>query len=84
MVLQTDRSRRSSIDQVAASSADHAVTALPRHWAKYWSKAMAKQDFSSPDRIDPIAFNRALWRGLKAGVPYPGTAVGTDRTKDEQ
>jgi DNA-binding beta-propeller fold protein YncE len=51
--------------------ADHAVRVLPKHSAAYWTKAMAGQDFSGPDRIDPLTFNRALWRGLKGDQPYP-------------
>jgi DNA-binding beta-propeller fold protein YncE len=49
---------------------DHAVNAVPRHSASYWTKAMAGQDFSGPDRINPVTFNRALWRGLKGDEPY--------------
>jgi hypothetical protein len=45
--------------------ADHASNAVPRHSAVYWTKAMAGRDFSGPDRVDPVTFNRALWRGLK-------------------
>ncbi len=51
-------------------SASH--VSFPRHSAAYWAKAMAGQDFSGADRIDPIAFNRALWRGLKGQVTPPG------------
>jgi hypothetical protein len=35
---------------------------------------MAGLDFSRPDRVDPVAFNRALWRGLKGDQPYPAPA----------
>jgi DNA-binding beta-propeller fold protein YncE len=55
--------------------ADHASKTVPKHSAAYWTKAMAGQDFSGPDRIDPVTFNRALWRGLKGDAPYP------DKTK---
>jgi DNA-binding beta-propeller fold protein YncE len=52
-------------------SADHAYKAVPKHSAEYWSKVMAGQDFSAVDHVDPVTFNRALWRGLKGDVPYP-------------
>jgi hypothetical protein len=58
--------------------ADHAYDARPRRSAKYWSKVMAGQDFSGPDRIDPVAFNRALWRGLMGNAPYPVPPAGAD------
>ena len=50
---------------------DHAITDVPRHSAAYWAKAMANQDFSGPDRVDPVTFDQALWRGLKGNAPYP-------------
>jgi DNA-binding beta-propeller fold protein YncE len=56
--------------------AGHPVTAAnrqPRRSAAYWIKALAGQDFSEPDRIDPVAFNRALWQGFKGDAPYPAT-----------
>jgi hypothetical protein len=57
---------------------DHASIAIPRHSAAYWTKVMAGQDFSGPDRIDPLSFNRALWRGLKGDEPYPAPPTGAD------
>ena len=56
-------------------SADHVVIEAPRHSAAYWAKAMAVQDFSGPDRIDPVTFGEALWRGLKGAKPFPGRLV---------
>jgi len=58
--------------------ADHASNVAPRHSAAYWTKAMAGQDFSGPDRVNPVTFNRALWRGLKSDEPYPATPTGAD------
>jgi hypothetical protein len=57
--------------QLPLPPADHARSAAPAHSATYWMKAMAGQDFSGPDRVDPRSFNRALWRGLKGDAPYP-------------
>jgi DNA-binding beta-propeller fold protein YncE len=48
-----------------------ASIAQPKHSAAYWAKAMAGQDFSAVDRVDPTTFNRTLWRGLKGDAPYP-------------
>ena len=30
-------------------------------------------DFSQEDRLDAVAYNQLLWRGLMAGKPYPAT-----------
>jgi hypothetical protein len=49
----------------------HAKVDHPSHPAAYWTRAMAGQDFSAPDRIEPLTFNRALWRGIKGDTPYP-------------
>ena len=53
---------------------DHASIELPTHSAAYWTRAMAGQDFSGPDRIEPVSFNRTLWRGLMSDTPYPAAA----------
>jgi hypothetical protein len=50
---------------------EHAAASHPRHSASYWAKVLKGQDFSGPGRIEPITFNRALWRGLKGDTPYP-------------
>jgi len=64
--------------QLPLPPADHAYNAVPSHSAKYWTKAMAGQDFSGPDRVDPVTFNRALWRGLKGDGWYPDKPTGVD------
>jgi len=45
-------------------------TNCTNHDASYWAAAMKGQNFASEDRLDPLAFNRALWRGLGSG-PEP-------------
>jgi hypothetical protein len=55
--------------QLPLPSSDRAAIANPSHSAAYWAHAMANQDFSGPDRIDPESFNRALWHGLKGTKP---------------
>ena len=57
---------------------DRAIVAYPKHTAAYWIKAMAGQDFSGPDRIDPVTFNRALWRGIKGKMPFPQSATSAN------
>jgi len=44
----------------------------PTHDAKYWARVMKGFDFTKEDRIDPEAFNRILWKGLKGDQIYPG------------
>lgn len=51
-----------------------AKVAAPRRSAAYWAKAMAGQDFTQPDRIDPQTYTVALWRGLMGDRPFPGRA----------
>jgi hypothetical protein len=44
----------------------------PTHDAQYWARATKGFDFSKEDRVDPEAFNRILWKGLKGDTVYPG------------
>ena len=46
----------------------------PAHDAKYWARVTRGFDFSKEDRLDPEAFNRILWQGLKPDALYPGDA----------
>jgi hypothetical protein len=62
----------------------HGAIEYPAHPAAYWVKALAGQDFSGPDRVDPIVFNRALWRGLKANASYPVNRSGADLHHNQQ
>jgi DNA-binding beta-propeller fold protein YncE len=55
---------------------DHATIEYPRHSAAYWAKSMAGQNFSGPDRVDPVLFKRALWRGLKGNEPDSASQEG--------
>jgi hypothetical protein len=43
---------------------DQARIDYPKHSAAYWTKVMAYQDFSGPDRVNPRTFNRELWSGI--------------------
>lgn len=64
--------------QLPLPPALHACTVSPTHSSEYWVRAMAGQDFSKADRIEPVTFNQALWRGLKGDAPYPVSATGED------
>ncbi len=46
----------------------------PTHDAKYWANVTKGFDFSDADRVDPDAYNRIMWRGLKGDKVYPGDA----------
>jgi hypothetical protein len=45
--------------------------------AQFWQAAMAGQNFGSEDKLNPEAFNSALWRGLGVG-PEPALRDGRD------
>lgn len=64
--------------QLPLPAALHACNVSPAHSSEYWAQTMAGQDFSKPDRIDPVTFNRALWRGIKGDAPYPAGTSGED------
>jgi YVTN family beta-propeller protein len=48
------------------------------HDAKYWARVTKGFDFSKEDRVDPVAYNRILWQGLKGDAVYPGDANLTE------
>jgi hypothetical protein len=48
------------------------VVPKPTHDAQYWARVTKGLDFSKEDRVDPEAFNRILWKGLKDDTVYPG------------
>jgi len=55
------------------------ASARPQHSAAYWSKVMEGQDFEEEDKLDTVAYNRALWKGLMGDdVPYPTVRDGRD------
>jgi hypothetical protein len=61
-----------------AERAEAACVVKPRHGAAWWAAAMAGQDFSQEDRLDTVAYNLTLWRGLKGKEPYPVGRSGAD------
>ena len=53
---------------------------IPRstHDAAYWAEATKGMDFTVEDRVDPLAFNQILWKGLMGSKAYPETSSGLD------
>jgi len=56
---------------VVAGQTAGLVVPNPTHDAKYWAGATLGLDFTDADRVDPAVFNRILWAGMKANMPYP-------------
>jgi len=56
----------------------------PTHDAAYWEEATKGMDFSVEDRVDPVAFNRILWKGMMGGKPYPSSSSGDDLRQNRQ
>ncbi|HWA29860.1 MAG TPA: beta-propeller fold lactonase family protein [Rhizomicrobium sp.] len=50
----------------------------PAHDAAYWAKAMKGFDFTAEDRLDPVAYNLVLWKGIMGDKPYPAARPGTN------
>jgi hypothetical protein len=43
----------------------------PTHNARYWAAVTRGMDFSVEDKVDAVAYNKILWRGLMPKKPYP-------------
>jgi hypothetical protein len=50
----------------------HLVVPKPAHGGEYWAKVTKGLNFAQADRVDPVLYNRILWRGLKGDTVYPG------------
>jgi hypothetical protein len=55
------------------------IVPKPTHNAKYWARAMKGMDFSDADLVDPVEFNRILWKGMMGNKPYPPGLAGAER-----
>jgi hypothetical protein len=53
------------------------------HNAVYWARATKGLDFSDADRIDPLLYNRILWKGMMHGKPYPASLMKTQPDDDD-
>jgi hypothetical protein len=47
----------------------------PARPASYWIGKTKGLDFTAEDRVDAVAYNRLLWKGLMAGRPYPAATA---------
>ena len=55
------------------------------HDAKYWARVTRGFDFSDADLVDPVGYNRVLWRGTMGNKPYPAAlAYPKRREKGEK
>lgn len=41
------------------------------HDASYWARVTKGLDFSDADLVDPLVYNRILWKGMMHNRPYP-------------
>jgi hypothetical protein len=41
-------------------------------------------DFSDADRVDPVLYNRILWKGMMGGRPYPAALSGSSLRRNRQ
>ncbi len=57
---------------------------LSTHDAAYWAAATKGMDFTVEDRVDPMAFNQVLWKGLMGERPYPATSSGDNLGENRQ
>ena len=47
-----------------------------RHNAAYWARVTKGLDFSDSDRVDPLLYNRILWKGMMGNKPFPPSLNG--------
>ena len=71
-----------SADRFSTARNSAAATCVGRS-ADFWAAAMKGQDFRTEDRLNPDAFNSALWRGLGRG-PEPIVRDARDLRKDRE
>ena len=55
----------------------------PTHDAVYWARATKGLDFSDADRVDPLLYNRILWKGMMHDRPYPPSLMKTHSDDDD-
>ncbi|HTV75310.1 MAG TPA: beta-propeller fold lactonase family protein [Candidatus Acidoferrales bacterium] len=71
-------------DLVGSACTTGPVSALvhQKHDGRWWAQHTLGYDFSVPDKIDPAAFNRLLWLGIKGDVPMPDAVSKAKSTPD--
>ncbi|TKC81621.1 bifunctional YncE family protein/alkaline phosphatase family protein [Trinickia terrae] len=72
--------------QLPIPAGDIKTAALrPTHGMRYWASVTRGMDFSVEDRVDAVAYNKVLWKGLMGAKAYPvrpGEAQ-TERKRDD-
>jgi hypothetical protein len=54
----------------------------PARTGEYWANVTKGLNFTEADRVDPVLYNRILWRRLKGDVLYPGhSSIAETRRK---
>jgi hypothetical protein len=56
----------------------------PAHNAKYWARVTKGMDFTTEDRLDPVNFNRILWKGMMGNKPYPAGLARIEPRQDRE
>jgi DNA-binding beta-propeller fold protein YncE len=54
------------------------------HDAAYWARVTRGLDLSDADRVDPLLFNRILWKGMMHNRPYPPSLRKTHSDDDDE
>jgi hypothetical protein len=54
------------------------------HSAQYWARVTRGMDFSDADRVDPVLYNRILWKGMMGNRPYPVGPTGLDLRQNRE
>lgn len=58
--------------QLPIPAGDIKTAALkPTHGMRYWAAVTRGMDFSVEDRLDAVAYNKVLWKGLMGAKAYP-------------
>ena len=54
------------------------------HDANYWARVTRGMDFSDADRVDPVLYNRILWKGMMGRRPYPAALRASNLRRDRR
>jgi YVTN family beta-propeller protein len=66
-------------------SATITAAVTPKHNSQWWANATKGFNFKVEDKVDPEAFNRVLWAGIKGeDVPYPTGRSGADLRQNRE
>ncbi len=71
-----------SLPQPGASVARAGDRSKPLHDARWWARQTKGMDFSAPDKVNAVAYNRILWKGVMGNKPYPTARSGKDLSQN--